>query len=54
LEIDNIYNVINHIKRTEKDKSKEKLFALFIDLKVASDNMDKEKLWEIMKNKEVL
>lgn len=33
-----------------KDKDR-KLYALFVDLKVAFDNVDRRKLWEILEEK---
>lgn len=52
--IDNIY-ILNHIiqREKEKDKGKEKVYALFIDLKAAFDNIDRKKLWEILEEKDI-
>lgn len=50
--MDNIY-VLSHIiqKDKEKEKGREEVYALFIDLKAAFDNVDRERLWNILSNK---
>jgi len=52
--IDNIF-VLNHIVQRENLKRKEekKVYAVFIDLKAAFDNVDRERLWRIMEEKGV-
>lgn len=49
---ENIF-VLNHIIQREKenDRGEEKIFAIFVDLKAAFDNIDREKLWYIMEEK---
>ncbi|KMQ88480.1 rna-directed dna polymerase from mobile element jockey-like protein [Lasius niger] len=51
---DNIF-VLNHIIQREKEKgSKEgKVYALFVDLKAAFDNVEREQLWRILKEEGV-
>jgi len=46
--MDNIY-ILNHVIQREKIKRKEekKVYALFIDLKAAFDNVNRGKLWRI-------
>lgn len=46
---------MNHIVQREKEKGRDKGkgYALFIDLKAAFDNVNREKLWEIMEEKEI-
>lgn len=50
--MDNIF-VLNHIvqRKKAKDNKDVKVFALFVDLKVAFDNVNREKLWKIMEEK---
>jgi len=52
--LDNIY-ILNHIVQREKMKMKEekKVYALFIDLKAAFDNVDRGKLWRILEEKQI-
>lgn len=50
--VDNIY-ILNHVIQREKTKEESKVYALFIDLKAAFDNVDRDKLWDILKNKGV-
>ncbi|XP_020297358.1 uncharacterized protein LOC109861916 [Pseudomyrmex gracilis] len=52
--LDNIY-VLNHVVQREKEKEggERKVYALFIDLKAAFDNVDREKLWKILEKKGV-
>ncbi|KMQ82773.1 axoneme-associated protein [Lasius niger] len=52
--MDNIF-VLNHIIQKEKEKgSKErKVYALFVDLKAAFDNVEREQLWRILKEEGV-
>ncbi|XP_024891452.1 trichohyalin-like [Temnothorax curvispinosus] len=54
--MDNIF-ILNHIVQREKEKNaatwKDKIFAIFVDLKAAFDNVDREILWKIMEEKEV-
>lgn len=40
--------VLNHIVQREKIKREKKVFALFVDLKAAFDNIRREKLWSII------
>lgn len=52
--LDNIF-VLNHIiqrKGVNKKKSP-KVYALFIDLKAAFDNVDRKILWKVMENKDI-
>lgn len=51
---DNIF-VLNHLVQREKGKEKkaEKVYALFVDLKAAFDNVDREKLWRILEDKNI-
>lgn len=49
--IDNIFS-LNHIVQREKCKG-EKVYALFVDLKAAFDNVDRRKLWRILRDKEI-
>lgn len=50
--LDNIF-VLNHIIQREGVNNKEspKVYALFIDLKAAFDDVDRKILWKIMENK---
>lgn len=52
--INNIF-VLNHIIQREKKKGnkKRRVYALFLDLKTAFDNMEREQLWKILKGKGV-
>lgn len=52
--IDNVF-VLNHIVQREKMKeSKERrIYALFVDLKAAFDNVEREQLWNVLKGKGV-
>lgn len=52
--MDNIY-VLNHIVQREKleEKGREKVYALFIDLKAAFDKVNRKKLWKIIEKNEV-
>ena len=43
-------HILNHITQRAKNR-KEKLYALFVDLKAAFDTVVREKLWEIMEKK---
>lgn len=45
--IDNIF-ILNHLIQREGQKENKKIFAVFIDLKVA---FDREKLWKVMEEK---
>lgn len=47
--MDNIF-ILNHVVQREKCKG-EKVYALFVDLKAAFDNVDRNKLWRILKDK---
>lgn len=47
--MDNIF-ILNHVVQREKRKE-EKVYALFVDLKTAFDNVDRNKLWRILKDK---
>lgn len=53
--MDNIFILNHYIVQREKEKGKEegKVYALFIDLKAAFDNVDREILWKIMEEKEI-
>ena len=44
--VDNIF-ILNHIIQREKCKG-ERVYAMFVDLKAAFDNVDRNKLWWIM------
>lgn len=44
---------MTHVVQREKEKEDKKVYALFIDLKAAFDNVDRNKLWDILKNKGV-
>lgn len=46
--IDNIFVLDHLIHREQQKKGKEKIYALFVDLKAAFDNIDRGKLWEIL------
>lgn len=50
--IDNIFILDHLVQRENKEKDK-KIFAAFIDLKAAFDNVDREKLWRVMEEKEI-
>lgn len=51
--IDNIF-VLDHLIQGEKQKKgKEKIYALFVNLKAIFDNIDRGKLWEILEEKGV-
>ena len=52
--IDNIF-VLNHLVQREriKDKGDKKVYAVFVDWEAAFDNVDREKLWDIMEDKGV-
>jgi len=50
--MDNIF-ILNHIVRREKIKREKKVFALFVDLKAAFDNIKREKLWSIIEELEI-
>lgn len=47
--MDNIF-ILNHVVQREKRKG-EKVYAFFVDLKAAFDNVDRNKLWRILKDK---
>lgn len=49
--MDNIF-ILNHVVQREKYKG-EKVYALFVDLKAAFDNVDRNKLWRILKDKRI-
>ena len=52
--LDNIYTLTHIIQREQnKEKDDKKIYALFIDLKAAFDNVDRDILWEILKKKDV-
>lgn len=47
--LDNIF-VLNHIiQRDRMAKESKKIYALFVDLRAAFDNVDRGKLWDILK-----
>lgn len=50
--MDNIF-ILNHLSQREKRKGKgeDKVYAFFVDLKAAFDNVDRDKLWETLKDK---
>jgi len=48
--IDNIF-ILNHLIQREGMKEEKKIFATFIDLRAAFDNVEREKLWELMERK---
>lgn len=50
--LDNIY-VLSHVIQREKEKKKERkeVYALFVDLKAAFDNVDRSKLWNLLEIK---
>lgn len=52
--LDNIY-VLNHITQRERGNKEgsQKVYTLFIDLKAVFDNVDREKLWKIMEEKDI-
>ncbi|XP_025160330.1 trichohyalin-like [Harpegnathos saltator] len=51
--LDNIF-VLNHIVQREKNNKKDReIYAMFVDFKVAFDNIDRKKLWEILKEKKI-
>lgn len=52
--MDNVY-VLNYLVQREerKDKKERKVYALFVDLRAAFDNIRREKLWKIMEDKGV-
>ncbi|XP_071582471.1 uncharacterized protein [Temnothorax nylanderi] len=54
--MDNIF-ILNHIVQREKEKGmaigKDKIFAIFVDLRAAFDNVDRGILWKIMEEKGV-
>lgn len=52
--MDNIY-VLSHViqRDKEKEKEKEEVYALFVDLKAAFDNVDRSKLWNILEIKDM-
>ena len=45
--MENIF-ILNHVVQREKLKEDKKVFALFVDLKAAFDNIKREKLWHIL------
>lgn len=47
--IDNIF-VLNHIVQKEKIK-RNKVYAMFVDLKAAFDNVDRTTLWRILRDR---
>lgn len=50
--IDNIF-VLDHLVQREKKEKDKKIFAAFIDLKAAFDNVDRKKLWRVIEEKEI-
>lgn len=50
--IDNIF-ILNHIVQREKRSKEGKVYAMFVDFKAAFDNVNRKKLWEILKEKEI-
>lgn len=51
--IDNIYTLTHIIQREQEKEKDKKIYALFIDLKAAFDNVDRDILWDILENKGV-
>lgn len=45
--IDNVF-VLNHLIQREKIEKKDKIYVVFVDLKAAFDNVDRELLWDIL------
>lgn len=50
--LDNIF-ILNHLIQREKGMKEKKIYILFVDLKVAFDTVEREKLWQILKEKGV-
>lgn len=48
--IDNIF-ILNHIIQREERNKENKVYAIFVDLKAAFDNVNRRKLWEILREK---
>lgn len=50
---DNIY-ILDHLIQREKKISKErKVYALFVDWKIAFDNIDRKRMWRVLEKKEI-
>jgi len=49
--MDNVF-ILNHLVQREKKKEgkESKIYALFVDLKAAFDNVDREQLWSTLKD----
>lgn len=50
--MDNIF-ILKYVVQKERWKDDKKVYAVFLDLKAAFDNIDREKLWDIQENKEI-
>lgn len=48
--IDNVF-VLSHLIQREKIEKKDKIYMVFVDLKAAFDNVDRELLWDILDKK---
>lgn len=42
---------MSHLIQREKIEKKDKIYAVFVDLKAAFDNVDRELLWDILDKK---
>jgi hypothetical protein len=50
--MDNVY-ILNHIIGNEIKKEGSKIYAFFVDLKAAFDNVERDLLWEYLRKKEI-
>lgn len=50
--MDNIF-ILKHVVQRERRKEDNKVYAVFVDLKAAFDNVGREKLWSILEDKGV-
>lgn len=48
--MDNVF-ILNHLVQRESMKRDKKIYSIFVDLKVAIDNVERETLWKILKEK---
>lgn len=45
--------MLNHLCQREKRRKERKIYAAFVNLSAAFDNVNREKLWEILERKGV-
>lgn len=50
--IDNVF-ILNHLTQREKNGSTDEIYAVFVDLKAAFDNVDRELLWDSLEKNRI-